>query len=77
MAWTIKSLQVRKELFETREEVEGELERQVQTVLTNLGIPSRERLDRLNQEIDLLNQRIDEELRKSQAGATNNLASVV
>lgn len=39
-----------------------ELERRVELVLANLGFPTRERLERLSQEIDELNQKIDQQL---------------
>jgi poly(hydroxyalkanoate) granule-associated protein len=41
---------------------EEQLEKQVERVLMNLGIPTRDRLERLNQEIDRLNAKLDEEL---------------
>ncbi len=39
-----------------------ELERQVERVLERMGIPSRERLERLMQEIEYLSTRIDQQL---------------
>jgi hypothetical protein len=39
-----------------------ELEKRVELVLSNLGLPSRERLERLSREIDELNQKIDQQL---------------
>ena len=54
--------QVRSTVFDTRSEVEVELEKRVELVLANVGIPSRDRLERLSQEIDFLNQKIDQEL---------------
>jgi len=52
------------------ETMEGRLEEQIERVLINLGIPTRERLERLNQEIDRLNTKLDEELaRQHSAGA--------
>jgi hypothetical protein len=43
---------------------EDELEKRVELVLANLGLPSRERLVRLSQEIDDLNQKIDRQLQR-------------
>lgn len=40
----------------------GELERQVERVLERMGIPSRDRLERLSSEIESLSARIDQEL---------------
>jgi hypothetical protein len=36
-------------------------------MLVNFGIPTREQLERLNQEIDRLNSRLDEELARQGA----------
>lgn len=41
---------------------EDEVERQVQSMLARLGIPSRERIERLSHEIEALSARIDDEL---------------
>ena len=38
------------------------IEKRIELVLANMGLPSRERLDRLSQEIDALNQKLDEQL---------------
>jgi hypothetical protein len=43
-------------------DMDEELEKRVELVLSNLGLPSRERLERLGQEIDDLNQKIDQQL---------------
>jgi hypothetical protein len=43
---------------------EYELEKRVELVLANLGLPSRERLERLSHEIDDLNQKIDQQLQR-------------
>jgi hypothetical protein len=43
---------------------EAELERQVEAALARMGIPTRERIQRLAQEIDLLTLRIDGELER-------------
>lgn len=39
-----------------------EFEKRVELVLANMGLPSRERLERLSQEIDTLNQMLDEQI---------------
>ena len=41
-----------------------DLEKRVELVLSNMGLPSRERLERLSQEIDDLNQKLDQQLRR-------------
>ena len=41
-----------------------ELAERIQTMLDSLGIPSREQLERLNREIDQLNEKIDLELQR-------------
>jgi polyhydroxyalkanoate synthesis regulator phasin len=46
---------------------EEQLEKQIERVLVNLGIPTRDRLERLNQEIDRLNAKLDEELARREA----------
>jgi len=62
--------QVSRNLSEAGETLELRLERQIERVLVNLGIPTRDRLERLNQEIDRLNAKLDEELaRQHSAGA--------
>ena len=57
--------QMKSTVVDTRSEVEEELEKRVELVLANLGIPSRERLERLSQEIEVLNQKLDLELQKA------------
>ena len=54
--------QVTRTVSDTSEGFEAQLEKQVERVLVNLGIPTRDRLERLNQEIDRLNAKLDEEL---------------
>ena len=58
--------QVTRNLGEAGETLELRLERQIERVLVNLGIPTRDRLERLNQEIDRLNAKLDEELARQQ-----------
>jgi hypothetical protein len=55
-------------------DADDDLEQQVKEALANLGIPSRERLERLSQEIEALTVKIDEELRKSEGTAATNIA---
>lgn len=45
-----------------RETQTEEMERRVELALANMGLPSRERLDRLNEEIDALNRKLDEQI---------------
>lgn len=59
--------QVTRTVADTGEGFEAQLEKQVERVLVNLGIPTRERLERLNQEIDRLNAKLDEELARQEA----------
>jgi poly(hydroxyalkanoate) granule-associated protein len=59
--------QVTRTVSDTGETLEEQLEKQVERVLVNLGIPTRDRLDRLNQEIDRLNAKLDEELARKEA----------
>ena len=59
--------QVQRELMDAGAEFEEELEKRISQMITNLGIPTRERLARLNQELDRLNQKLDEEIRRAQA----------
>lgn len=47
---------------EAGQDFEAQLERQVERALTRLGIPTRERLAKLNQEIERLNAILDEKL---------------
>jgi polyhydroxyalkanoate synthesis regulator phasin len=60
-------VQVQRDLKDAGADFEDELERRIAHLLANLGIPSRERLARLNQELDQLNQKLDEEIRRAQA----------
>jgi len=41
-----------------------DLEKRIELILSNMGLPSRERLERLSQEIDDLNQKLDQQLRR-------------
>jgi len=59
--------QVTRTVTDTGESFEVQLEKQVERVLVNLGIPTRDRLERLNQEIDRLNAKLDEELTRQEA----------
>ena len=59
--------QVTRTVTETGVGFEEQLEKQVEHVLVNLGIPTRDRLERLNQEIDRLNAKLDEELARQEA----------
>jgi hypothetical protein len=45
-----------------RESHSEEIEKRVELALANMGLPSRERLERLSQEIDALNQKLDEQI---------------
>ena len=42
--------------------VNEEVEKRVELTLANMGLPSRERLERLSQEIDALNRKLDEQI---------------
>lgn len=59
--------QVTRTVSDTGEGFETQLEKQVERMLVNFGIPTREQLERLNQEIDRLNNRLDEELARQGA----------
>ena len=59
--------QVTRTVTDTGESFEVQLEKQVERVLVNLGIPTRDRLERLDQEIDRLNAKLDEELTRQEA----------
>jgi len=59
--------QVARTVSDRGEGFEEHLEKQVERVLVNLGIPTRDRLERLNQEIDRLNAKLDEELARHEA----------
>ncbi len=58
--------QVTRTVSDKGEGFEAQLEKQVERVLVNLGIPTRDRLERLNQEIDRLNAKLDEELARQE-----------
>lgn len=45
-----------------RESRNEEIEKRVELALMNMGLPSRERLERLSQEIDALNQKLDAQI---------------
>ena len=49
-------------LRESRGGANEEIEKRIELALANMGLPSRERLERLSQEIDALNQKLDEQL---------------
>jgi hypothetical protein len=49
-------------ILNSKGSTDEELEKRVELVLNNLGLPSRERIERLGQEIDDLNQKIDQQL---------------
>lgn len=53
---------LRSNYIDTQSGADGDLEKRVELVLSNMGLPSRERLERLNQEIDDLNHKIDQQL---------------
>lgn len=59
--------QVTRTVVDTGENLEVQLEKQIERALVNLGIPTRDRLERLNQEIDRLNAKLDEELARQEA----------
>lgn len=52
---------------EAGQDFEAQLERQVERALAKLGIPTRERLAKLNQEIERLNAILDEKLAQKEA----------
>jgi hypothetical protein len=56
--------EARTSLDVTLTQTQDELSDRIQAVLDGLGIPSREQLERLNREIDLLNDKIDSELQR-------------
>lgn len=64
----------RQEATDSSQYAEGELERQVERVLERMGIPTRDRLERLGREIDSLTQRIEGELARM---AENDLRLIV
>ena len=45
-------------------QTQGDLSDRIQAILDGMDIPSREQLERLNREIDLLNEKIDAELQR-------------
>jgi hypothetical protein len=53
---------VQNEVMTTGHYAEDEVTRQVERLLERLGIPSRDRIEKLNLEIEALSARIDEEL---------------
>lgn len=53
---------MQREVMHGTHAAEGELERQVERTLDRLGIPSRDRLERLSAEIEALSAKIDHEL---------------
>lgn len=59
---------MQKEVVEGSHLAEDEIERQVERVLERLGIPSRERLERLSHEIETLSAKIDSELLRAAEG---------
>jgi polyhydroxyalkanoate synthesis regulator phasin len=59
--------QMQHDLKDAGAEFEDEVEKRIAHMMANLGIPTHERLARLNQELDRLNQKLDEELRRAQA----------
>ncbi len=56
--------EARSTLDATLTQTQDELADRIQAVLDGMGIPSREQLERLNREIDLLNEKIDSELQR-------------
>lgn len=58
-------------LGETSRLAESELEHQVERVLIRMGIPTRERLEKLTCEIELLTEKIDDELVRMMAEVEN------
>lgn len=58
-----------KEVSKGGKAAEGEFEQQVTRIMAKLGIPSRERLDKLSQEIEILTAKIDEELQQEKVVA--------
>jgi hypothetical protein len=56
--------EARTSLDATLTQTQDELADRIQAVLDGMGIPSREQLERLNREIDSLNDKIDSELQR-------------
>ena len=50
------------QMRDSRGSVNEEVEKRVELALANMGLPSRDRLERLSQEIDALNQKLDEQI---------------
>lgn len=50
------------QMRESQGDVNDELEKRIELLLSNMGLPSRDRLERLGQEIDALNQKLDEQI---------------
>ncbi|MBK8045966.1 MAG: hypothetical protein IPK16_01830 [Anaerolineales bacterium] len=65
----VSGQQLRQNVFESHAGISEELERQIELAVANLGIPSRDQLERLNAEIEELNRRIDAELERQRAVA--------
>jgi hypothetical protein len=56
--------QLRGSLMDAKSGADEDLEKRIELILSNMGLPSRERLERLSQEIDDLNQKLDQQLRR-------------
>lgn len=56
--------QLRSGFVDAKNIADDDLEKRVELILSNMGLPSRERLERLSMEIDELNQKIDQQLRR-------------
>ncbi len=50
--------------IDAKSSADEDLEKRVELVLSNMGLPSRERLERLSMEIDELNRKLDQQLRR-------------
>jgi len=55
--------------------VEHEIEQRIEQILTHLGIPHRDRLERLSREIDALSRKLDEQLQQAQTAASEKQAT--
>ena len=51
-------------LMDAGSSADEDLEKRVELVLSNMGLPSRERLERLSMEIDELNRKLDQQLKR-------------
>jgi uncharacterized protein YicC (UPF0701 family) len=51
-----------KDVGKSGKAAQGEFEQQVEKIMARLGIPTRDRLDKLSQEIEILSAKIDEEI---------------